>query len=141
MNAFDTTRKTAVEIQRAYYARTSHRYNEMHAHEDDAHGFALRFMISVVEHLGIQSILDIGCGTGRALLKIKKEMPIKAEPDLFLIKVPSPSNFGSGGMGGASNWCRSINYRRKYSVSAHNRGTKRSFSICHHWWNSNSHNS
>ena len=88
MNAFDTTRKTAVEIQRAYYARTSHRYNEMHAHEDDAHGFALWFMISVVEHLGIQSILDIGGGTGRALLKIKKEMPIKAEPDLFLIKGP-----------------------------------------------------
>ena len=91
MNAFDTTRKTAVEIQRAYYARTSHRYNEMHVHEDDAHGFALRFMISVVEHLGIQSIMDIGCGTGRALLKIKKEVPnitaIGIEPSLELRKV------------------------------------------------------
>jgi ubiquinone/menaquinone biosynthesis C-methylase UbiE len=66
MNAFDTARKSAVEMQRAYYARTAHCYDEMHLHEDDEHGFALRFMISVVEHLEIQSILEIGCGTGLA---------------------------------------------------------------------------
>ena len=91
MNAFDTARRNAVEIQRAYYARTAHRYDDMHVHEDDAHGFALRFMISVVEHLGIKSILDIGCGTGRALLEIKREMPnitaIGIEPSSELRKV------------------------------------------------------
>jgi len=65
----------AVEIQRAYYADTAHRYDEMHVHENDEHYFALRFMISVAEHLGIRSILDIGCGTGRALLRIRREMP------------------------------------------------------------------
>ena len=78
-------------MQRAYYARTAHRYDDMHVHEDDAHGFALRFMISVVEHLGIKSILDIGCGTGRALLEIKREMPnitaVGIEPSSELRKV------------------------------------------------------
>jgi ubiquinone/menaquinone biosynthesis C-methylase UbiE len=91
MNAFDPNRKNEVEIQRAYYADTAHRYDDMHVHEDDEHGFALRFMISVVEHLGIQSILDIGCGTGRGLLKIKREMPnitvVGIEPSGELRKV------------------------------------------------------
>ncbi len=47
----------------------------MHVSENDAHGFALRFMISVLEQFGIRSILDIGSGTGRALLKIRDEAP------------------------------------------------------------------
>jgi ubiquinone/menaquinone biosynthesis C-methylase UbiE len=86
MNAFDTGRQSEVEMKRAYYARTAHRYDEMHLHEDDEHGFALRFMISVVEHLEIQSILDIGCGTGRGLIKIRREMP-----DIMVVGIePSP---------------------------------------------------
>jgi ubiquinone/menaquinone biosynthesis C-methylase UbiE len=67
--------RSDVDIQRAYYADTAHKYDEMHVSEDDEHGFALQFMLSVLEHLGVRSILDIGSGTGRALLRIREKMP------------------------------------------------------------------
>jgi ubiquinone/menaquinone biosynthesis C-methylase UbiE len=69
------SQKAAVEIQRAYYAQTAARYDDMHVREDDEHGFALRFLTSAVEQLGIRSILDVGCGTGRALIRIKEALP------------------------------------------------------------------
>jgi ubiquinone/menaquinone biosynthesis C-methylase UbiE len=47
----------------------------MHVAEFDEHGFALQFMISVLEHLGVRSILDVGCGTGRALIRIREKLP------------------------------------------------------------------
>jgi ubiquinone/menaquinone biosynthesis C-methylase UbiE len=67
--------ENAVEIQRAYYAATAARYDAMHVAEDDEHGFALVHMIAAAEQLGVRSILDIGSGTGRALLKVKKALP------------------------------------------------------------------
>ena len=71
----DLASENAVQIQRAYYAKTASQYDEMHVHEDDEHGFALLFMLSMVELFGIRSILDIGSGTGRGLLKVKREKP------------------------------------------------------------------
>jgi len=69
----------AVQIQRSYYAQTAADYDDMHIREDDEHGFALSFMIAAVEQFGIRSILDVGCGTGRGLLRIKLALPgIKA---------------------------------------------------------------
>jgi ubiquinone/menaquinone biosynthesis C-methylase UbiE len=64
-----------VDVQRAYYADTAHQYDEMHVREKDEHGFALQFMISVLEHFDIRSILDIGSGTGRALMRIREKAP------------------------------------------------------------------
>jgi ubiquinone/menaquinone biosynthesis C-methylase UbiE len=75
MGSIHPAAQEAIEIQRAYYAGTANHYDDMHVHEDDEHSFALRFMLSVTEHLGVRSILDIGSGTGRGLLKVKLEKP------------------------------------------------------------------
>ncbi len=67
--------KTEIEIQRAYYAETAHRYNEMHVNKKDEHFFALSFMLAALDYLDIKSILDIGSGTGRVIKYIKDKMP------------------------------------------------------------------
>jgi SAM-dependent methyltransferase len=64
-----------IVIQREYYAATARMYDEMHLGECDEHGFALAYMIAAADHLGVRSILDIGSGTGRALLKVKEKLP------------------------------------------------------------------
>jgi ubiquinone/menaquinone biosynthesis C-methylase UbiE len=64
-----------ITIQRAYYSATAATYDGMHVAEDDEHGFALAYMLAVVDHFGVESILDIGSGTGRALLRMKQKMP------------------------------------------------------------------
>jgi ubiquinone/menaquinone biosynthesis C-methylase UbiE len=78
----------AVAIQRAYYAATAQSYDGAHDAYEENHGYSLaeQFMLSAAQFLNIQSILDIGAGTGRVLLKINKEMP-----DLDAIGIePSP---------------------------------------------------
>jgi len=62
-------------LQRKYYADTAARYEEMHVEEQDEHFFALGFLAASVEYLKIQSILDIGSGTGRAIRYIKRRCP------------------------------------------------------------------
>jgi ubiquinone/menaquinone biosynthesis C-methylase UbiE len=67
-----------VAIQREYYRKTAGRYDEMHvlsARGGGEHDFALAFMHSMIDFLSIGSMLDIGSGTGRALLRTKKTHP------------------------------------------------------------------
>jgi SAM-dependent methyltransferase len=66
---------TDVEAQRRYYAATAHDYDAMHVAEGDEHFFALSLMMAAVDFLSVQSILDIGSGTGRAVAEIKKRRP------------------------------------------------------------------
>lgn len=91
MSTLDASTRDEVKIQRAYYAETAHRYDSAHVHQDDEHSVALRFMISVIEQLGIKSILDVGSGTGRGLLTLKRAMPdilaVGVEPSAELRKV------------------------------------------------------
>ena len=91
MGFLGAAQERATEIQRAYYAETAHRYDEMHVHEVGEHSFALRFMLSIVEYFGIRSVLDVGSGTGRGLLKIKLEKPdlriLGIEPSVELREV------------------------------------------------------
>jgi ubiquinone/menaquinone biosynthesis C-methylase UbiE len=62
-------------IQRAYYANTASRYDDMHVHDSGEHYFALGLLRVVIELLDVKSVLDIGSGTGRALLMLKEWRP------------------------------------------------------------------
>src|SRR5215472_5512298 len=64
-----------ITIQRGYYRRTASLYDEMHVQEAGEHDFALAFLIGMIDQLGIESVLDIGSGTGRALLRIETAKP------------------------------------------------------------------
>jgi ubiquinone/menaquinone biosynthesis C-methylase UbiE len=67
--------RSAVDIQQAYYVETSHKYDEIHKHDRDEHGLSFAHMLAMIEFLGIGSVLDVGSGTGFALLKLKAKMP------------------------------------------------------------------
>ena len=55
------------DIQRKYYTDHAHLYDSMHVDVDDEHCVALKYISSLLELLNISSVLDIGCGTGRAI--------------------------------------------------------------------------
>ena len=75
MSASEAARQQEIDIQRAYYAETAHRYDDTHVNHEGEHDFALRFLVAAVQHLGIRSILDVGSGTGRVLIEFSKVMP------------------------------------------------------------------
>ena len=68
--------KDAKQIQTDYYMRTAGSYDTSHLHSgDEEHNFALYFLSSIIKLYSIQSILDIGAGTGRTIDLIMKEHP------------------------------------------------------------------
>jgi ubiquinone/menaquinone biosynthesis C-methylase UbiE len=85
------THDAATEIQRQYYAATAHEYDAKHLSEDHEHAFALRFLIASAGQFDLQSILDVGSGTGRALMTLKAELPhitaVGVEPSPEMRKV------------------------------------------------------
>lgn len=64
-----------IDVQRRYYADTANAYDSMHLDRTDEHFFALSFMVGIIDYLGIESILDIGSGTGRAIQYLKELRP------------------------------------------------------------------
>ena len=65
-----------INIQRSYYEKTADHYEKMHvADETSEHFFALSCLAGLTNYLKIESILDIGCGTGRGLKYLKKLCP------------------------------------------------------------------
>ena len=64
-----------IDIQRKYYADTAVKYEEMHVNAKDEHYLALNFLVASLDYYEIKSILDIGCGTGRAIRHIKAIRP------------------------------------------------------------------
>jgi ubiquinone/menaquinone biosynthesis C-methylase UbiE len=69
------TESRETDIQRKYYAKTAAKYEEMHVSAKDEHYLALNFLIASLDYYQIRSILDVGCGTGRALREIKTLRP------------------------------------------------------------------
>lgn len=63
------------ELQRSYYAATAERYDDMHLDGGREHQLALEFLVGAIQHLRLTSILDVGSGTGRALLRLREALP------------------------------------------------------------------
>jgi ubiquinone/menaquinone biosynthesis C-methylase UbiE len=82
-----------VSKMKDYYAKTAHLYNSWHcdASNDSSHNYAVRELIQLVDKLQAKSVLDVCCGTGRAI-KGMLELGINAHgidisPDLIQVGV------------------------------------------------------
>jgi ubiquinone/menaquinone biosynthesis C-methylase UbiE len=76
----------------AYYDRTAGEYDACHAGEQDLeHIRALERSLPILRQLRPQSVLDVGCGTGRSLEWFARQMPSIAllgiDPSQELIKI------------------------------------------------------
>jgi ubiquinone/menaquinone biosynthesis C-methylase UbiE len=73
-----------------YYNQTSDSYESNHVCSNDEHFNALEYSFPLIESLNINSILDVGCGTGRALKWVQQRISditligIDPSPDLLL---------------------------------------------------------
>jgi SAM-dependent methyltransferase len=50
-----------------YYTQTADWYDAAQIHSDDEHGYALMILRGILAGKGYRSLLDVGCGTGRAM--------------------------------------------------------------------------
>lgn len=62
-------------IQRRYYTDTAHKYDAMHLSPDDEHHVSLSYISAFVRQLGLCTVLDVGCGTGRAAAYFRENNP------------------------------------------------------------------
>jgi len=66
---------TPAKRQRAYYADTAEWYDARHVQDGDEHYFALRHIAFYLKWIDARSVLDTGCGTGRALRFLRESLP------------------------------------------------------------------
>jgi len=59
-------------LQADYYARTAADYDAVQVAEADEHAVALGWLAALIEQRKIESVLDVGSGTGRALRYLKR---------------------------------------------------------------------
>jgi ubiquinone/menaquinone biosynthesis C-methylase UbiE len=73
-NARAASDERGVALQRSYYSRTAHQYDSLRDDEPE-HELALRHVVAYLHLLQARSVLDTGCGTGRALLYLQAALP------------------------------------------------------------------
>jgi SAM-dependent methyltransferase len=59
-------------IKQAYYAKNAPQFDSMHIAPHDEHYKSLEHISNFVKSLGIESVLDIGAGTGRGILYFRE---------------------------------------------------------------------
>ncbi len=64
-----------IERQRLYYRETAPQYERLHLKQDDEHYRALEWLAGFMNGQGLQSVLDVGAGTGRAVAYLEKHVP------------------------------------------------------------------
>ena len=62
-------------IQRDFYAATAVSYDDAHVHDGDEHQVALEFVSALIAGYGYRSVLDVGAGTGRAVMYLMDAFP------------------------------------------------------------------
>jgi SAM-dependent methyltransferase len=91
MGASEAGRQNEIEIQRAYYAQTADRYDDLHVDQGGEHDFALRLLLAFVKLFGVRSVLDVGSGTGRVVLELARVLPevtaVGVEPSAALREI------------------------------------------------------
>lgn len=61
--------------QQEYYTKTATSYDHAQIHQDDEHQNALMFLRGAIAEKQYESLLDVGCGTGRALVYLQSACP------------------------------------------------------------------
>ncbi|WP_353930480.1 class I SAM-dependent methyltransferase [Okeanomitos corallinicola TIOX110] len=64
-----------INIQRQYYANTANLYDKIHNNQEQEHILGLHLLASYIEFYQIRSVLDVGAGTGRTILWLKRRFP------------------------------------------------------------------
>ena len=67
--------ETPASEQRHHYAATADRYESDHVHDGDEHHLALRYIAFYLDWINARSVLDTGCGTGRAMRYLREALP------------------------------------------------------------------
>lgn len=62
-----------ISLQRQYYVETAAAYDRMHLFDADEHHVALGWLAASIKLYKFESVLDVGCGTGRCLNFLKQE--------------------------------------------------------------------
>lgn len=66
-------RRSREAIQRSYYSETANRYDEMHLAAGDEHYISLSYISALLRRIDARTVLDVGCGTGRASLYLRED--------------------------------------------------------------------
>ncbi|MBD2690199.1 class I SAM-dependent methyltransferase [Anabaena catenula] len=63
------------EILKDYYSKKANDYDKLQLHENDEHHNALKLLLGLIINEDFRTVLDVGTGTGRALLYLKNFLP------------------------------------------------------------------
>jgi len=67
--------ESAAEMQRRYYTESADRYDHMHAYEGAGDPSNLKYVTALFQSVGVQSVLEVGCATGRGLRSLQDALP------------------------------------------------------------------